>query len=135
MEGAGVAFEYDPEKCAANLAKHGIDFEAAQALWRDERRTTLPSEYVGEERQLVVGRIRKTISAEEFDRLFDEGSDEIDQYIDWSSARRPGQEVERVNLDFPKSLVAKLDAEAERRGVTRQALIEMWLSERLDRAA
>ena len=78
---------------------------------------------------------RKTISAEEFDRLFDEGSDEIDQYIDWSKARRPGQEIKRVNVDFPQWMVAKLDAEAKRRGVTRQALIKMWLSDRLDRAA
>jgi len=31
-----VAFEFDPEKSAANLAKHGIDFEAAQALWLDD---------------------------------------------------------------------------------------------------
>jgi hypothetical protein len=78
---------------------------------------------------------RKTISAEEFDRLFDEGSDEIDQYIDWSKARRPGQEAKRVNVDFPQWMVAKLDAEAKRRGVTRQALIKMWLAEKLDRAA
>lgn len=78
---------------------------------------------------------RKSISAEEFDRLFDEGSDEIDQYIDWSKARRPGQEIKRVNVDFPQWMVAKLDAEAKRRGVTRQALIKMWLSDRLDRAA
>jgi hypothetical protein len=78
---------------------------------------------------------RKTISGEEFDRLFDEGSDEIDQHIDWSSARRPGQEIKRVNVDFPQWMVAKLDAEAKRRGVTRQALIKMWLSDRLDRAA
>lgn len=78
---------------------------------------------------------RKTISAEEFDRLFDEGSDEIDQYVDWSKARRPGQEIKRVNVDFPQWMVAKLDAEAQRRGVTRQALIKMWLSDRLDTAA
>lgn len=32
----------------------------------------------------------KKISAEEFDRLFEEGSDEIDEYIDWDSAWRPG---------------------------------------------
>ena len=78
---------------------------------------------------------RKTISAEEFDRLFDEGSDEIDQYLDWSRARRPGLQPKRVNVDFPQWMVAKLDAEARRRGVTRQALIKMWLAERLDRAA
>jgi hypothetical protein len=78
---------------------------------------------------------KKAISAEELDRLFDEGSDEIDQYFDWSKARRPGQEIKRVNVDFPQWMVAKLDAEAKRRGVTRQALIKMWLSDRLDRAA
>jgi len=78
---------------------------------------------------------RKTISAEEFDRLFDEGSDEIDQYIDWSSARRVGLETKRVNVDFPQWMIARLDVEAKRRGVTRQALIKMWLSDRLDQAA
>ena len=78
---------------------------------------------------------KKTASAEHLDRLFDEGSDEIDQYLDWSSARRPGLEPKRVNVDFPQWMVARLDAEAKRRGVTRQALIKMWLADRLDRAA
>jgi hypothetical protein len=77
----------------------------------------------------------KTISAEEFDRLFDEGSDEIDQYLDWSKATRPGLEIKRVNVDFPQWMIARLDIEAKRRGVTRQALIKMWLADRLDAAA
>jgi hypothetical protein len=77
----------------------------------------------------------KTISAEEFDRLFDEGSDEIDQYLDWSKATRPGLEIKRVNVDFPQWMIARLDKEAKRRGVTRQALIKMWLADRLDAAA
>lgn len=76
----------------------------------------------------------KTISAEEFDRRFDDGED-MGDYIDWSSARRPGLETKRVNVDFPQWMIARLDAEAKRRGVTRQALIKMWLSDRLDRAA
>ncbi|HMT43185.1 MAG TPA: CopG family antitoxin [Chakrabartia sp.] len=75
----------------------------------------------------------KAISTEEFDRLFDDGEN-IDEYIDWSSARRPGQEAKRVNVDFPQWMVARLDAEARRRGVTRQALIKMWLADRLDQA-
>jgi len=78
---------------------------------------------------------RKTISAEEFDRLFDEGSDEIDKYIDWTLARRAGEEIERVDLDLTQRMAAKLDAAAEQRGVTREALIRMWLGERLKRAA
>ena len=50
-------FEFDPEKSAANLAKHGIDFEAAQALWRDDFRLVVDTQYVAEERQLVIGKI------------------------------------------------------------------------------
>jgi len=78
---------------------------------------------------------KKAISAEELDRLFDEGSDEIDQYLDWDNMRRPGLELKRVNVDFPQWMIARLDREAKRRGVTRQALIKMWLSDRLDQAA
>jgi hypothetical protein len=77
----------------------------------------------------------KTTTAEELDRLFDEGSDEIDQYLDWSKATRPGLEIKRVNVDFPQWMIARLDREAKRRGVTRQALIKMWLADRLDAAA
>jgi hypothetical protein len=41
----------------------------------------------------------------------------------------------RIGFNLPQWMVAKLDAEAKRCGVTRQALIKMWLSDRLDRAA
>ena len=50
-------FEFDPEKSAANLAKHGIDFEAAQALWRDDLRLVVDTQFVAEPRQLVIGRV------------------------------------------------------------------------------
>ncbi len=76
----------------------------------------------------------KTISAEEFDRRFDDG-ESILEYLDLSTARRPGLETKRVNLDMPQHMVSKLDAQAKRRGVTRQALIKMWLADRLDSAA
>ena len=76
----------------------------------------------------------RTISAEEFDRRFDDGED-VSQFLDWSAARPAAREVQRVNVDFPPWMVAKLDAEAKRRGVTRQALIKMWLADRIDRAA
>jgi hypothetical protein len=77
---------------------------------------------------------KKQISAEEFDRRFDDGEDMSD-YLDWSRARRPGLEVKRVNLDMPQHMIAKLDVQAKRRGVTRQALMKMWLADRLDNAA
>ena len=30
-----MEFEFDPAKSRSNKAKHGIDFEQAQGLWRD----------------------------------------------------------------------------------------------------
>jgi CopG antitoxin of type II toxin-antitoxin system len=74
------------------------------------------------------------ISAEEFDRRFDDGEDMSD-FIDWSRATRPGLMAKRVNVDMPAHMVARLDDHAKRRGVTRQALIKMWLADRLDSAA
>ena len=74
----------------------------------------------------------KTISAEEFDRRFDDGED-ISDYIDWSSARRPGLETKRVNVDFPSWMIQALDREARRLGVTRQSIIKVWIAERLER--
>ena len=47
-------FEYDPEKSAANLAKHGIDFETAQALWLEARFAQGPAQWPGEERWMRV---------------------------------------------------------------------------------
>ena len=72
-----------------------------------------------------------TITTEELDRLFDDGED-IDEYLDWSKATRPGLESRRVNVDFPSWVVDALDREAKRLGVTRQSVIKVWIAERLD---
>lgn len=74
----------------------------------------------------------KQISAEEFDRMFDDGED-ISEYIDWSSAERINA-PKRVNVDIPTWMLRSLDVHATRRGVTRQALIKMWLADRLEAA-
>ena len=50
-------FEFDPGKSAANLAMHGIDFEAAQALWDDDLRLVVDARFLSERRELVVGRV------------------------------------------------------------------------------
>ena len=52
-----MKFEYDPDKSAANLQKHGIDFEDAQALWADDRLLEVPATSTDEPRFLVIGRI------------------------------------------------------------------------------
>ncbi len=74
----------------------------------------------------------RTITVEEFDRLFDAGSDEIDDFLDWDKARRPGLTPKRANVDFPAWMVQALDREANHRGIPRQALIKMWLADKLD---
>lgn len=71
------------------------------------------------------------ITAEEFDAKFDAGED-ISEYLDFSRSRRINDDAKRVNVDFPQWMVRGLDAQAKKRGVTRQALIKMWLADRLE---
>ena len=68
--------------------------------------------------------------ASSFDKKFDDGNSIIAQ-LDLSKARRPAEEQKRINMDVPVWMLAALDREARRLGVTRQAIIKMWLAERL----
>lgn len=52
-----TGFEFDPEKSAQNLAKHGIDFDDAQQLWGDPDLLEIPARTEDEPRYLVIGRI------------------------------------------------------------------------------
>ena len=52
-----MEFEFDEAKSALNLAKHGIDFVAAQELWRDDRLLEVQARTTDESRWLVIGRI------------------------------------------------------------------------------
>ena len=73
------------------------------------------------------------ISAEEFDRRFDDGED-ITPYLDLGKASRPGRELQRVNVDFPSWMVNEMDKEATRLGVSRQALIKFVMDSHLQNA-
>lgn len=50
-------FEYDTAKSAANLLKHGIDFDRAQALWDDPWMLEAPAKTEDEPRFLSIGKI------------------------------------------------------------------------------
>jgi uncharacterized DUF497 family protein len=50
-------FEFDSNKSKSNKAKHGLDFEAAQALWDDPDLIEVPARTTDELRFLVVGRV------------------------------------------------------------------------------
>ena len=69
----------------------------------------------------------KGIGAEEFDARFDSGAD-ITGFLDLKKATV----VQRVNVDFPAWMVSMLDQEAIKLNVSRQAIIKMWVRERLD---
>ncbi|MHB8425233.1 MAG: type II toxin-antitoxin system BrnA family antitoxin [Gammaproteobacteria bacterium] len=74
------------------------------------------------------------MKARKFDQTFDAGGN-VTAVLDVSKARRLNQEQKRVNVDFPAWMIASLDREASRLGVTRQSIIKVWLAERLQQAA
>jgi len=53
-----TAFEYDEDKSKANLKKHGIDFQTAQALWNDPDAVEIETTSDIESRLLVIGLIQ-----------------------------------------------------------------------------
>ncbi len=73
------------------------------------------------------------MKAKELDKRFDDGEN-ISEFLDISKARRPGQELKRVNVDFPLWMIQSLDKEAKRIGVPRQSIIKVWIAERLKKA-
>jgi len=73
------------------------------------------------------------MKAKDFDKKFNNGEDVI-KYLDLSKAKRPGQVPKRVNVDFPEWMIASLDKEAKRLGVTRQSIIKFWIAEKLKAA-
>jgi len=71
------------------------------------------------------------MKAEELDKAFDAG-DDIIKHLNLAKARRPQQEQRRINVDFPVWMIASLDKEAKRLGVTRQSLIKIVIANHLD---
>lgn len=71
------------------------------------------------------------MKANDFDEKFDEGKEDIIEYLDLSKGRRVNQGQKRINVDFPSWVIDSLDREAARVGVTRQSIIKVWLVERL----
>ena len=77
-----------------------------------------------------------TISAEELDELFDSGAD-VSKYMDYDNAEvvdpEPRDDSQwQVSITLPKWLVDFMDDEAQRRCVSRKAVINDWLVDRAD---
>jgi hypothetical protein len=72
--------------------------------------------------------VKRKLTAKQLDALHDSGAD-MSAHLDLGSARRPGLEIQRVNVDFPIWMVESLDEEAGRLGVPRQSVIKFLISE------
>ena len=73
-----------------------------------------------------IRKAKKKIAAAEFDARFDRGED-ITPYMDFDKM----VVVRRVNVDFPDWMIKQLDHEAVKLNISRQAVIKMWLSDRM----
>ncbi len=69
-------------------------------------------------------------TAENLESKFDQGEGVMD-YFGLAKASRPLLEKERINLDIPHWMILKIDRIARRKGLSRQAQIKEWLSQKL----
>ena len=68
---------------------------------------------------------KKSSTTQQFDEKFDQGENILED-LNLENA------VRRVNVDLPSWVIQALDQESNRVGVSRQALIKFWLTEKLD---
>ena len=71
------------------------------------------------------------MKAEEFDKIFDDNKEDIIEYLNLSTMRRPNLESKRVNIDFPAWMIKKLDKEVQHIGVSTQDIIKTWLADKI----
>jgi hypothetical protein len=73
----------------------------------------------------------KKVKSQEFDYTFDKG-ESVTKHLKVKEAKAC-YPVQRISIDFPKVVLEDLDLAAAQIGVTRTALIKMWVAERLKR--
>lgn len=71
---------------------------------------------------------KNSITATELDKKFDDGEEDILQHFDVAN---PIFTQKRVNVDFPAWMLKRLDEEAAKLGLARQAVIKFYLAEKL----
>jgi hypothetical protein len=73
----------------------------------------------------------RSITLAEFDQMFDDASDEIDQFVDWSGAKRRDEMFKQVRIELPEWIIREVDAEAARLEVPRSVIVRRWLYDRI----
>ena len=78
----------------------------------------------------------KEITTEQLDELFDT-SEDITPYLDRENAARCSNEKARITIAVPEWLMCRLDEEADRRAISRSAMINVilvdWVDNELER--
>ena len=72
------------------------------------------------------------MKASDFDKLFDDGQEDILRYFDVSKAAR-SPSAARIQVDLPAWLLDAIDSEARKLNISRSTLIRAWLAEKLDK--
>ncbi len=75
------------------------------------------------------------ITTKEFDKKFDDGQD-ISEYLDFTKSARLkdltlSTKSKKLDIEFPEWIVNSLEFEAKKIGVTMDAIIKLWIVERL----
>lgn len=70
----------------------------------------------------------KKIKAKDFDQAFESG--DVTEHLDLKSAKAQ-YPIRRISIDFTINILDEVDEEAAKIGVTRTALIKIWIAERL----
>jgi len=115
------------------LALQVLEPEQFIVIWQSSTKTWVPlGNRIVALLQTLLSPENNPMNAEELDRKFDDGEDNILEHFDLSTLKRPGLEPQRIEISVPQWMVAALDREAEQLGIQRDAIIKLWLAERLN---
>ena len=74
-----------------------------------------------------------SITAKEFDERFEK--EDISELLDFKAAKSIKKlkkpTMKKINIDLPANILELIDKEANKIGVARQALLKVWIVERL----
>ena len=71
------------------------------------------------------------MKASELDKKFDDNKEEILDDFDISEIKMLNEKPKEINIEFPTWMIYSLEKEASHIGVSRNAVIKMWLAEKL----
>lgn len=130
-------FESDPSE--GNFPRGSDTFERALQIWQDPDHIESVIQTEDRSRQVAIGKLRDgscitaifSIEANRLHLLSVRKSLPQEVRCRERSYNASPDGIRRVNVDFPYWMVQALDREAQRIGISRQAIVKTWLAQRL----